>query len=163
MNKPKRRQPYVDSHVQGAIIRRVVIYWFCCVLFVVTPLCIGNALRRPDLLLYEQFSSLWNQYWAVLAGMACMLPFFLLDALKLSNRFAGPLFRLRRHMRLLAENQPVEPLRFRDGDFCQEMASDFNRILEWHKNAADGQSGDQTFLDSEQEENAQPVASGAHS
>lgn len=161
MSKPKRRQLYVDDHVQGAIVRRVIIYWSCCVLFVVTPLCIGIALRRPDLMLYEQFGNFWDQYWAVLVCMACMLPFFLLDALKLSNRFAGPLFRLRRHMHLLAEDKQVEPLKFRKGDFCQEMALDFNRILERYKNAAESQSGDQSLFDIEQEEEAEPVGSGA--
>ena len=163
MNKSKRGQLYVDSHVQGAIVRRVMVYWACCALFVVIPLCIGNALRRPDLLFYEQFANFWDHYWPVLVGMACMLPFFLLDALRLSNRFAGPLFRLRRHIHLLAENKPVEPLQFREGDFYHEMALDFNRILERYKTATDCQSGDQTFPVAEQKENAQPVVSGSHS
>ena len=161
MNKAKRRQLYVDGHVQGAIVRRVITYWACCVLFVVVPLCIGNVFRRPDLLFYEQFGNLWNHYWQVFVCMTCLLPFFLLDALKLSNRFAGPLFRLRRHMHLLAEGKPVETLRFRDEDFCQEMALDFNRILERYNCSAEGQSGDQSVFDTEQEEEAQPVVSGA--
>jgi len=163
MNNSKRRQLYVDGHVQGAIVRRVITYWACCVLFVVIPLCIGNTFRRPDLLFYEQFGNLWYQYWPVLVCMACMLPFFLLDALKLSNRFAGPLFRLRRHMHLLAEDKQVEPLIFREEDFCHEMALDFNRILERQKNASDSRFGDQTLTDAEQQENPQPVVSGAHS
>ncbi len=163
MSKSKRRQLYVDRHLQGAIIRRVATYWACCVLFLVIPLCIGNAFRRPDLLFYEQFGNLWNQYWPVLVCMACILPFFLLDALELSNRFAGPLFRLRRHMHLLAEGKQVEPLQFREDDFCHEIALDFNRVLERHKNTADSQSGDQKPFDAEQEENLQPVVSGAHS
>ena len=163
MRKSKRRQLYVDGHVQGTIVRRVITYWACCVLFVVIPLCIGNAFRRPDLLFYEQFGDLWNQYWPVLVCIACMLPFFLYDALKLSNRFAGPLFRLRRYMHLLAEGKQVEPLMFREGDFCHEMALDFNRILERHNNAADSRSGDQTLFNDEQEEGLQPVGSGARS
>ena len=162
MSKSKRRQLYVDSHVQGTIVRRVVAYWACCVLFVVIPLCIGNAFRRPDLLFYEQFGNLWNQYWPVLVSMACMLPLFLHDALKLSNRFAGPLFRLRRHMHLLAEDKQVEPLMFREGDFCQKMALDFNRILERSKNATESRSGDQTLFNIEQQEETQPVVSNAH-
>ena len=66
-------------------------------------------------------------------------------------------------MHLLAEDKQVEPLRFRNGDFCQEMARDFNRILERQKNAADSRTGDQTFFDDEQDENLQPVGSDAQS
>jgi hypothetical protein len=163
MSKSLRKQLYVDGQVQGAIVRRVITYWACCVLFLVIPLCIGNAFRRPNLLFYEQFGNLWHHYWPVLVCMACMLPFFLLDALKLSNRFSGPLFRLRRHMRLLADDKQVEPLLFREGDFCHEMAFDFNRILERQKNATESRSGDQTLFNIEQEENPQPVVSGTHS
>ena len=164
MSNSKRRQLYVDSHVQGAIIRRVAVYWACCVLFMVIPLCIGNLFRRPDLLFYEQFGILWNQYWPILVCMVCMLPFSLLDALQLSNRFAGPMFRLRRHMHLLAENKQLEPLMLREEDFCHEMALDFNRILERHGNVADSRfDEDQTLCNAEQEEDPQPVVSGAHS
>ncbi|MCH7686986.1 MAG: hypothetical protein IH899_09945 [Planctomycetes bacterium] len=161
MSKSKRRQLYVDGHVQGAIIRRVAIYWACCVLFVVIPLCIGNAFRRPDLLFYEQFGNLWNQYWPILVCMVCMLPFSLLDALQLSNRFAGPMFRLRRQMHLLAEGKQVEPLMFREGDFYHEMALDLNRILERYKNATESRSGDQTLFNIEQQEETLPIVSGA--
>jgi hypothetical protein len=66
-------------------------------------------------------------------------------------------------MHLLAEGEQVEPLLFRNEDFCQEMALDFNRILERYNNTADNQSGDQAFFDAEQEENSQPVVSGTRS
>ena len=66
-------------------------------------------------------------------------------------------------MHLLAEGEQAEPLLFRNEDFCQEMALDFNRILERYNNAADNQSGDQDFFDAEQEENSQPVVSGTRS
>ena len=58
-----------------------------------------------------------------------VMPFVLFDFVRLSNRFAGPMFRLRRCMQDLADGKRVEPIHFRDGDFWQEIADAFNGIL----------------------------------
>ena len=57
-----------------------------------------------------------------------MLPILLLDVLITSNRFAGPLYRLRRSMRALAAGEHVQPVVFRDGDFWHEIADEFNAV-----------------------------------
>ena len=41
---------------------------------------------------------------------------------------AGPLVRLRRSMRALARGEHVEPIKFREGDFWQEFAEEFNAV-----------------------------------
>jgi len=58
----------------------------------------------------------------------CLLPLVLVDVVRLSNRFAGPAYRLRRAMRQLAHGEKVQPITFRQGDFWKEFADDFNRI-----------------------------------
>jgi len=45
----------------------------------------------------------------------------------MSNKFVGPVMRLRNGLRDLAEGRPAQPLNFRDDDFWREMATDFNR------------------------------------
>ena len=45
---------------------------------------------------------------------------------RMSNRFVGPVLRLRKGLREVAEGRPAQPLNFRDDDFWREMASDFN-------------------------------------
>ena len=57
-----------------------------------------------------------------------LLPAVIFDLLRLSNRFAGPMFRLRRSMHDLAQGRPVAAVRFRHADFWQEFADDFNTI-----------------------------------
>ena len=52
-----------------------------------------------------------------------------MDCLRLSNRFAGPMVRLRVAMQGLANGEPVKPVKLRDGDFWCEFAADFNRVL----------------------------------
>jgi nitrogen fixation/metabolism regulation signal transduction histidine kinase len=59
-----------------------------------------------------------------------MLPAFIVDTIKLSHRFAGPIFRLRGVFRSLASGEKYQPLRFREMDFWQELADDFNRMVE---------------------------------
>jgi nitrogen fixation/metabolism regulation signal transduction histidine kinase len=51
-----------------------------------------------------------------------------LDFVQFTNRFAGPVLRLRAAMRQVARGEAAPPLSFRDDDFWQELAADFNRI-----------------------------------
>jgi hypothetical protein len=62
--------------------------------------------------------------------MFFMLPIFIVDTIKLSNRFAGPIYRLRLTIRSLAEGETFRPLRFRDFDFWQGLADDFNMMVD---------------------------------
>ena len=63
----------------------------------------------------------------LIAG-AGRLPMVVADVIRVSNRFAGPLVRLRRSMRALARGEHVEPIHFRKGDFWQEFAEEFNAV-----------------------------------
>ena len=51
-----------------------------------------------------------------------LLPLVIFDMIRFSNRFVGPLLRLRRSMRQLARGQRVEPLKFRSNDLWQDLA-----------------------------------------
>jgi hypothetical protein len=57
-----------------------------------------------------------------------VLPFLLLDVLRLSHRFAGPMYRLKNALRDVADGKSVPPIQFREGDFWCEMADQFNRV-----------------------------------
>ena len=50
------------------------------------------------------------------------------DIIRLSNKFVGPMYRLKANMRALAEGHRVEPIRFRDGDFWHDFAKEFNAL-----------------------------------
>ncbi len=130
MAKPERKKLFVDPSVQGALLKRIVLYWVFCLLFITVPLLIGKTFTEPDRLFFEQFGSLWSQYWPVLFTSLLLLPFVLYDVLKLSHRFTGPLVRLRREMGRLADGEAVQPLRFRDHDFWQDLADRFNVLAD---------------------------------
>ena len=130
MPMPRRRKLFVDRAVQGALIGRALSYWVACLLFVTVPLCIGRVYAHPDQFIFQQFGALWKQFGPVLTCAVLMLPLVVYDLLQLTNRFVGPLVRLRREMQRLAAGERVRPLRFRKGDFWQDLTIHFNRLVE---------------------------------
>ena len=63
-------------------------------------------------------------------SLMLLLPMFVYDSFQLSNRFVGPVTRLRRVLRELAEGKPFSPVKFRKGEYWQEMADELNRAVE---------------------------------
>lgn len=131
--KPKRRKLFIDRQVQGALLRRVALYWLVCLngvfcILVGMPLLISWFAIGQPLSTGELLNKTLVRYWPVFVSALILLPIVLADCVRVSNRFAGPLFRLRRAMRDLADGKTVEPIRFRDGDFWTLIADDFNRV-----------------------------------
>ena len=130
MSKPKRKQLFIDPTVQGVMLRRALIYWSACVLLIVLPFLIGKTLREPQKFFFEDIGELWTRVGPVLICAVLALPFLIYDIIQLTNRFAGPMFRLRREMHRLANGEPVRRIHFRDGDYWHEFATYFNQIAE---------------------------------
>jgi hypothetical protein len=135
MHIPKRRKLFIDPDVQGAMVRRALIYWFACVLFITLPFVIGKTLIEPGKFFFEDLHELWGRVGPVLICAGLALPLLIYDMVHLTNRFAGPMYRLRREMKNLAECQPARRLKFRDNDFWIEFATYFNQIAERVKRA----------------------------
>jgi len=138
-----RKKLFVDSKVQGALVWRVVLYWVICLVTITLMLLCWRILTGPARLFYTHFDEMWYHFGPALVASFLLLPLVILDIVRLSNRFAGPLFRLRRSMRALARGEHVAPLKFRDGDFWQEIANEFNAIAErMHDRAPAAAEGD---------------------
>lgn len=71
----------------------------------------------------------WLQMAPLFLVLLALLPVFIWDTVKFSNHFAGPMLRLRRAIRALADGEKVQPLKFRNGDFWIPVADDFNAML----------------------------------
>ncbi|MBI1901776.1 MAG: hypothetical protein HYS13_11785 [Planctomycetia bacterium] len=125
----KRGQWFIDRKLQGAMIWRVFVYWLSC-MFVMTVLLIAwrMAFSGPARGFLTHFDDLWFHYSPAVVVSLFIIPLLVVDVLRFSNRFAGPVFRLRRELKRLADGEAVRPVHFRKGDFWHELAEDFNRV-----------------------------------
>lgn len=157
MKKRNRKQTFVDSHVQGALIRRILVHWL--LFFGITAMLIVamNALGAdPSLSLVERITSggSGNMFLFALV-MLCLFPAFALDTIRFSNRFVGPITRVRRCLRELGTTGETERITFRDNDFWAEMAKEFNAVADRVRNAEQGN----TTESEENKENTESVES----
>ncbi len=125
----KRGKVYIDRIVQGTLARRIVVHW--CVFFALSMISLTALeffLGDPELSFAGHLSVIWGKYAFFVILMVSILPTFVYDSMKLSNRFAGPVMRLRESIRDLAQGENVEELKFRENDFWRELSEDFNVV-----------------------------------
>jgi hypothetical protein len=123
-----RKHLFVDPPVQIALVLRVTCYWIICCLAIALLLVCWRVVTEPTASTHTILNYLWFYVRRACELSLVLLPLVIFDILRLSNRFVGPLLRLRRSMRQLARGEPVAPLEFRDNDFWQEFAAEFNAV-----------------------------------
>jgi hypothetical protein len=126
----RRKRLFIDARVQSALLMRIVVYWFLNLLTVSLLLICWQIIDGPAVPLGERFDlgHLWHEHASVLLALLMTLPIILLDSVILSHRFVGPFFRIRSAIRTLKSGATIEPLRFRDKDFWQDVARDLNDL-----------------------------------
>jgi methyl-accepting chemotaxis protein len=126
--KRLRKTLFIDAKNQGEFIKQCFFRWYLCTSLIIAVVVIFTALNNPAqsalLLVYE----VWNQYSAVVLASFLLLPIFMYDALVASNRIAGPVHRLGNELQNLADGKEVKPIRFRDGDYFERLAEQFNTL-----------------------------------
>lgn len=131
MAKNKRRKVLVDRTTQWAIVRQSVLHWFyhslLTVLFLLVLTVLFGGGLRP---LGEAWRAVFPLAISVYVSMLLLLPIFIRDSFKLSNRFAGPVYRIRSALRDIADGKPYQPIELRKGDFWQDMAQELNSAVE---------------------------------
>lgn len=130
MARHKRNKAYVDKAVQYALAKRVVLHWL---VFAFAALSITAVLQfltvNPFQSWSQLVSSVTSQYGLFLLVLFVLVPAFVWDTIKLSNRFAGPMLRFRGAVSDLAEGRPTKPIEFRTNDFWGDLATDLNRVI----------------------------------
>ena len=128
MSMLRRRQLFVDRDVQGALIARVVFYWALCLVAGIQVTVCQIIVTHPPQSLFELVSRLSSQYGLVLVVSLLLLPLVLADFVRVTNRVAGPMVRLRRAMKDLARGESTQPIRIRENDFWSDFVDDFNKL-----------------------------------
>ncbi len=143
----KRKQFLVDKQVQYALGLRIMLHWVAFLSIAVIVSCALRMLSRFDhSSLGQSLQAAFLEQMSTIIVLLALLPWFIHDSLKLSNRFAGPMVRLRKSFSQLACEDELPPVSFRKGDFWQEVADDFNvlrsRVLEDRKQLAEACSAE---------------------
>lgn len=137
-----RKTRFIDPAVQGALRRRILLHWLAFVgISLAMTLCM-YWLSEP----FDSFGELLSgAFWKstpIYLTLLCLLPAFVLDTIKLSARFAGPMHRLQRAMHDAAHGKTPQRVVFRGDDYWQQLAIDFNAVLDkLSVNSAAGEAG----------------------
>jgi signal transduction histidine kinase len=97
-------------------------------LFFLTLLTIEYFLRDPGVTIFDCMMIVSSKHAIVIVLSLALLPVFLYDTIKMSHRFAGPIYRFRKSLKTLAEGQVVEEISFRGKDFWSDLSNDFNQV-----------------------------------
>jgi hypothetical protein len=127
MNRCRRSLFLIDHEVQGALMMRAAFYWLFCLLSIGLMLVCWNIYTGPPRRFVEIFLDIYHRYGPAMIASLILLPIVMMDVARMSNRFVGPVVRLRAALKDVAEGRPAQPLNFRDQDFWRELATDFNR------------------------------------
>lgn len=130
MAQNTRGRLLIDRDVQRALLWQMLRHWTAFVIVLIAMLLAVESLSGPPRSLATHVQALWTQHAALLVVIAALFPVFAYDSVKLSNRFVGPIMRLRGALRAASAGEPVRPLQFRKNDFWQDMAEHFNQLME---------------------------------
>ena len=130
--KNKRRsRVLIDRPVQLALGRRIALHWI--LLLVITslalPLCRVFIQGDWSISFTAQLHKFATDAAILAIVFVCLVPYFVVDTIRLSNRFAGPMYRMRESIRSIVNGEEIRPLSFREGDFWQGVACEFNLMV----------------------------------
>jgi hypothetical protein len=125
---PLRKKWFIDPKVQTAIAVKLVLYWVCGVVFILLPLVATNALLTPEVGLLKHAKNAFAQHWVVFVTMTLMLPCAVFDVFKFSNRFVGPIYRIRQELKRHEETGEMKPIHFRENDYWTDVSEGMTRL-----------------------------------
>lgn len=130
MLQKRRSRKLIDFEVQASLVARLCMHWILFLMATAIAMFLWIQLfESPTDNLNTALNRFTTTFTPLLIVALAILPVFVYDAVKLSNRFTGPVFRLRQTLTSLANGQPAAPLEFRSNDFWQSLATDFNRVV----------------------------------
>ena len=128
--KKKQNQRWrliADVRLQGLLCVRLAVYWMVCQATMVGTISAMSILTSGS----TTGSSSGNHFIIpALTVSSLVFPILLFDMLLFSNRFAGPMVSFRRQLRRFAKNGKSDRIKFRSGDFYQDISDNYNKICE---------------------------------
>ena len=123
-----RQRMWIDHSVQGSLIGRVVIYWVFGLIYLGLGSACFQYYQHPTWSVSKHLGSFASQCGPWLPFLILIVPLVIFDVVRLSNQFAGPVFRLRRQLRNLVSDPDCAPLTFREDDYWRDLAEPVNSL-----------------------------------
>lgn len=118
----------IDKSVQMEVIARAILYFLVAFLYFTGVIFCTQWMSDPETPFFQHLIRFAGD--AVLWAPALFLvaPLLVYDILRLTNRFVGPVYRIRTALQGLAEGEAGRPLKFRDDDYWTELCDPFNEV-----------------------------------
>lgn len=129
----ERRKRIVSyKKIQFGLAKRIMLHW--AILFM-TSFCLLTIWQLlvsgdPYNLFSDHMKMMWVRMIPIFVVFLTLLPVFIYDTVKFSNKFTGPVYRLQKTIQSLADGDVANQIKFRKKDFWHDLADDFNELLE---------------------------------
>ncbi len=127
----RRRRRFVHPRIQIALVLQSLRQWMLFLFAMIGLLC---GLEYFNNGAQESMSAcavkMWGRSGPALVVLFSLLPAIVYDSIRMSNRFVGPLMRLRTAMNGVARGEAMEPLKCRRNDCAEDFFVAFNEMLE---------------------------------
>ena len=127
----RRTRLFVDSQVQAALLKQMSVSWLGVLGFIASVMLAVESYRGGFTLgFHECLTAMWDHNAALIVALVLLAPLMILDALRISHKFAGPMVSFRRALERLASGDRVDAIRFRENDAWKDIADNFNLVAE---------------------------------
>ena len=125
----ERRRRKVVAKFQTKLVYRMVMYWGIYQLTLFNVMFCWRLLSEGNGNIVHEYALFIQEFYPMLLCFLVLVPAFAWDAVKFYHRIAGPIYRFRATICEVADEQPVRPVKLRDGDELMEMQDEFNAML----------------------------------
>jgi len=126
----RRNSNFADWEVQSFLVFRLCLHWALFLVATAVGVLIWIRFYSSPVASWQEIrTQFFTTFLPVLITSIAILPVFVLDAVRLSNRFTGPVFRLRKTLSNLTKGKQEVALEFRENDFWKSLATDFNSVV----------------------------------
>ncbi len=166
--KNRRRTMVVNKALQGQLILRISLFPTLALAATTVLLAIFCQKLTDEALVADvELPSLVPLFITVMGFVLVSVMFLLYNALKISHRIAGPIYRICKCIQRIREGDISFNVSLRDGDHLEEVRDELNLLLDWlNENPPEGAKVRGTKDETEQatptttEEPAMATASG---
>jgi methyl-accepting chemotaxis protein len=129
----RRKKQFVHRGLQSALVCRAMWHWLLSLVAITSSTLILWLLYGNSAVgiggVTAAVLTVWKPFAFVLLAAVAVLPIIVIDLLKTTNRVAGPLVKLNNQLKRLSQGDDIAPIKFRDHDYCPELAESFNAVL----------------------------------